>query len=489
MKTQPPPRPLDMLDPRMRPLCDAYLAAARIPGASVAAVRDDTAYHYAYGVKSVLTGEPVGASTSFNIGSCSKAFVSATIASLAAEGLVGWDDRVSDIVPEFQLYDPEVTRLLTLRDLCSNRLGLPRAGLIEFGLLPETTAEYTFANLRHTPPLHPFRDRFTYVNGGHAAAAVAAGRVTGKGFLPTLRERILDPLGMTGTSGGTAARAELSDLAAWHCVNDGEVVPIDTVFADHYLGSGGMCVSGADALQWLRLHLNGGSVDGVRVVPADALAETHAPHSIGRPGQEFSSLFYPGARMGAYALGWAASDFEGRRLVCHSGGDFGIQAMTVLLPDDGIGLAVYANARSSLGSLHAIFALAGLLIGLPPRDWKTYFDTHPAPPPKQTAGEPAEPPGDLSAYAGTYVHPADGPLIVERAGDGLSARFALGYRMDMTLRPEGGHRFAMAPVHPEWHGLFTAEPNSLTFALDAAGAAVSAEWRAGPKSRLFARSP
>ena len=60
------PRDLDLLDPRLKPLCDAVLARSRIVGASVAVVADDVAYHYAYGSKSVETGEPVTADTSFN---------------------------------------------------------------------------------------------------------------------------------------------------------------------------------------------------------------------------------------------------------------------------------------------------------------------------------------------------------------------------------------------------------------------------------------
>ena len=51
-------------------------------------VRDDKGYHCAYGVKSIVTREPVTAGTAFHIASCSKAFVSAAVASLVADGLV-----------------------------------------------------------------------------------------------------------------------------------------------------------------------------------------------------------------------------------------------------------------------------------------------------------------------------------------------------------------------------------------------------------------
>jgi CubicO group peptidase (beta-lactamase class C family) len=100
----PLPASLDLLDPRLRPICDAYLAVGKVPGASIAVVVGDRGYHYGYGVKSISTREPVTAQTSFNIGSCSKAFTSATVASLVADGLVSWDDPITKYVPEFQLY-------------------------------------------------------------------------------------------------------------------------------------------------------------------------------------------------------------------------------------------------------------------------------------------------------------------------------------------------------------------------------------------------
>ena len=106
---RPSPAPLgglDVLDARLRPLCKAVLQAAGVPGASITIVAGDRGYHHAYGVKSLRTGAPVTAATGFNIASCTKAFVSATVAALVAEGRVAWNDPVAQHVPELQLYDP-----------------------------------------------------------------------------------------------------------------------------------------------------------------------------------------------------------------------------------------------------------------------------------------------------------------------------------------------------------------------------------------------
>ena len=445
----PPPAPLDLLDPRLRALCDAYLGHARVPGASVAVVAADQRYHHAHGVRSIGHPDPVTPSTGFNIGSCSKAFVSATLASLVADGLANWDDPLGRWVPEFQLHDPAVTAQVSLRDVCANRLGLPRIGLTEYGFLPEVPVQRIFSGLRHTAPIHPLRDRFTYVNAGHTAAAVAVGRITGQGFLPTLHQRVLQPLGMTGTSGGAATRDALADQAGWH-VRDGDaVLAMPPHHTDNCLGSGGMVVSGLDALQWLRLHLNGGLVDGRQVIPKEALAETHRPQAVATPGKDIVSLFYPGARLGAYALGWAVSDLEGHPLVCHSGSDHGVTAMTLLLPRAGIGIAVYANAWTG-AVVPLAYALAASLLGLPARDWVAYFQAAGA----ATATAVATPPGPglvpalpLQAYAGVYAHPADGELCIVAGASGLSGYLRDGHAMDFTLTSCGDDGFAVQFTH------------------------------------------
>lgn len=485
MADRPAPRGLDFLDPRLKTLCEAYLQAAGTPGASIAVVAGDRSYHLAYGVKSLRSGEPMTAATAVNIGSCSKAFVSAAMASLVADKLASWDDPVSKWVPEFALFDEAVTKQVTLRDLSGNRLGIPRAGLTEFGFAPSQTAAAALQGLRHTAPVCGLRERHTYVNGGHTAVALAVGRITGQGFLPTLRERILAPLGMHGTSGGLAAQSDLPDQAGWHCVVDGRTESIDTVYSDWYLGGGGMSVSGADALQWMRLHLNGGLVDGRQVIARDALNETHTPQIVAWPGKDIISLFHPGAHMAAYGLGWAVTELEGHPLVIHSGGDFGIAAMTLLFPRSGIGIAVYGNS-SGRGTVPLPYALAACLLGLKPRDWKAYFEAAMTTPTPVAAAPSSSVSASPASHAGRYLHPADGELLIEPQGTGLKGNFLSGYRMAFTATPVGADRYVMQFESPEWRALTDADKPLLVFGVDDHGA-ITADWTVGLLTRRFTR--
>lgn len=458
--------PLEMLDPQLLGLCDAILGHAQVPGAVVAVVAEGRGYLHCHGVKSQATLEPVRPSTGFNIGSCSKAFASATLAALIGEGLADWDDPVTKWVPEFALCDPALTAQVTLRDLSGNRLGLARQGLPEYGMTPRLNPEEVIARLRHTPMAYPLRSRFTYVNAGHTACAVAAGRIGGKGFIPTLRERILTPLGMTTTSGGSATPHDLNDLAGWHVVRDGVVHEIAPVFTDMYLASGGMVVSGHDALQWLRLHLGQGTVDGVEIIAGEALAETHRPQIVAIPGRDIPSLFHPEAHMGAYALGWAVADLRGEPMVTHSGSDLGVCAQTTFFPRAGIGIAVYNNAFGGGPAPVALsFAMASTLLGLAPRDWFGHFrqfSNHPSTPP-----EPEPTDQDPAEFIGSYLHPGDGPLDISWDGVQLTGQFRDSDRFTFDLAPTGPDRFALSIAAVELAPLLWPETHFLTFVREA----------------------
>ena len=62
-----------------------------------------------------------GEQTVFNMASCTKSFTAACVALLCEEGQLHWDDPVVKHLPEFRLYDPFVTRAVTLRDLACHR--------------------------------------------------------------------------------------------------------------------------------------------------------------------------------------------------------------------------------------------------------------------------------------------------------------------------------------------------------------------------------
>ena len=125
------------------PDLDAYVTRTMktfdVPGIAVAIVKDGKiAFAKGYGVRKLGDPTPVDENTLFGIGSNTKAFTAAALATLVDQGKISWDDPVYQRLPGFQMYDPYVSHEMTIRDLLTHRSGM---GLGEGDLLfwPHTT--------------------------------------------------------------------------------------------------------------------------------------------------------------------------------------------------------------------------------------------------------------------------------------------------------------------------------------------------------------
>src|SRR5215207_1839277 len=77
-----------------------FMATTGVPGVAVAIVHQDAVVHAAgYGVREVGTREAVDADTVFQLASVSKCLAATTVAAIVGDGVVTWDDRVSDLDP------------------------------------------------------------------------------------------------------------------------------------------------------------------------------------------------------------------------------------------------------------------------------------------------------------------------------------------------------------------------------------------------------
>ena len=116
---------------------DAYVALDMktfdVPGIAIAIVKDGkVVLRKGYGVRKMGETAPVDDNTLFGIGSNTKAFTSAALASLVDAGKISWDDKVYERLKGFQMYDPYVSHEMTIRDLLTHRSGM---GLGEGDLL------------------------------------------------------------------------------------------------------------------------------------------------------------------------------------------------------------------------------------------------------------------------------------------------------------------------------------------------------------------
>lgn len=151
-------------------------------GATVAIVEDGkVTLARGYGIRRLGSPEKVGADTIFQIGSTSKAFTAAALAILVDEGKIRWDDPVIDHLPGFRMYDPWVTREITVRDLLVHRSGLGR-GQGDLLFVPATTISRaeTVRRVRFLKPATGFRASFAYDNILYIVAGELIEAVTGQ---------------------------------------------------------------------------------------------------------------------------------------------------------------------------------------------------------------------------------------------------------------------------------------------------------------------
>jgi len=120
-------------------------------GCSVIA-EGQTLFTRGFGRRSVQGNQPADDRTLFAIGSASKAFTGAAIAMLVDEGLISWDSRVLDHLRNFRLFDPYVTREMTVRDLLTHRSGLERGAFMWYksGYVVSPTLNHRGVFARHS---------------------------------------------------------------------------------------------------------------------------------------------------------------------------------------------------------------------------------------------------------------------------------------------------------------------------------------------------
>ncbi len=423
------------------------LAAWEVPGCAVAAVRGGRVeLAGGWGLRDREAGLPVTQETLFAIGSTTKAFTATTVGALVDEGLLEWDRPLRDYVPGVRLHDPIASDRLTIVDLLSHRSGLPGHDLTWVGQPGRSRAEIV-RSLRFLPLSRDLRQEFQYCNLGYLVAGHVVEALAGVPWEDFVRGRLLGPLGMRRTNLSVDEMLADDDHAAAYTRRDGVIVPVPQRPLPATAPAGAINSSAADMARWLLVQLAGGELDGKPVISPATLERQHAPHMLANLPD------LPGLTHYAYGLGWVIGRYRDRRLVWHNGGIDGFLTQCMLLPDDGIGVAVMTNTSSSGMDLVVACRVLDELLGAEPLDvfsfLKPRFDAGMAGVREAKAvrrvvsgAPPARP---LAAYAGEYEHPGYGTLAIALNGDALEPSLGT---MDLSLAHRHYETFDL-----EWHEL------------------------------------
>jgi CubicO group peptidase (beta-lactamase class C family) len=400
------------------------------PGMAIAVVKDDkVVFQKGYGTRELGKSEPVDPDTIFAIASNSKAFLTATLAILVDEKKIGWDDKVSKYLPEFQMYDPWVTSELTIRDLVTHRVGLETfSGDL---LWYETTysSDEILKRLRHLKPVSSFRSRYGYQNLMFIAAGRIVEKVSGKSWCEFVKERIHDPLGMTRT---TCSVRNLPDNAAFpHNESGGKLRVLHRGNVDGADSAASLNSSVADLSKWIRTQLGRGTFEGKQIFSRERAWEMWQPYFARQLTEQFTRD-NPGRNFSGVAMGWFTYDFIGRKIVDHSGGLDGMLSFTVLVPEENLGFVILTNGETPVFRI-MMNRMRDILLDAPERDWNAEAKAQMARNRDRGAEirkradasrvQNTRPSLELAGYAGTYSDTLYGDISVSEENGRLVMRF------------------------------------------------------------------
>jgi CubicO group peptidase (beta-lactamase class C family) len=397
-----------------------------VPGMAVVIVKgNQVLYAKGHGLRDVAQNLPMTADTLLQIGSSSKSFTAATIASLVEEGKLDWNKPVKTWLPAFKLQDSVAAERVSLLDMVSHRTGLPRHDLVWYNE-PDLTLAAITQRLQYLEPATDFRTRFEYNNIMYAAAGHVTEVVSGKSWQDTVRERVLGPLGMTRTNFNVAQSQRDGNFSLGYQKPKHGAVQIMPFSPVHQIApAGGINSSVNEMATWLQMHLNSGQFMGNQVLSSDSIDFLHTPHSLS--DDDTTAEFVPTG----YAPGWFAGFYRGHRRLEHSGIIDGFASSMVIFPDDNIGIVVLANLYMTGAHAYTSRSAADRLLHLPRVDWSARAlerlaqgDEHhmdPEPPEKRVAG--TQPSHALPDFTGSFEHPAYGAVTVQEQQGKLSFDF------------------------------------------------------------------
>jgi len=344
---------------------DGIESSNDVSGLAVAVIKDDKVLlERGIGYADAATGEHVTSTTAFRLASLSKAFATAMAAKLVEEGVIGWDTKISNVLPTFTLADVAGSQKLTVRDILSHRVGLPH-NTYDRMLEADEPYELLVTRLAEVPMACPVGDCYGYQNIAFSLIGDITYAVTGDFFYHQVEKQIFHPLGMDNATYGRDALEGTKSWARPHRrAGKGwaPFVPKEAYY--HVPPAAGVNASIRDMEQWLIAQM-GGRPD----VLSPAVVQTlHTPLVV-TDREKTSTPWRRGRLLNAqYALGWRIYDYAGQTLVFHAGAVQGYRTMIAFFPKYRFGAVMLWNCESAAPS-GLMPMLLDRYLGLPEVNW------------------------------------------------------------------------------------------------------------------------
>lgn len=315
----------------------ASLKSANAPGAAVLVVHNGKAvFHSGYGVTDLRSLRPIDFTTNFRLASFSKQFTAMCIMLLVHDDKLRYDERLTDVLPEFPAYG----KTITIRNLLNHTSGLPDYEDIMALQYPNTPDE-------KIPQIHdaevlklleqqnagrfPAGSKWQYSNSGFVVLAQIVERVSGKSFGQFLQERIFAPLMMTHTLAYEKGKNDVPNRAYGHSKEQSGWRETDQSSTSATLGDGGIYSSLDDLEKWDRALREHTLLSSAEMKPALTPVQPTGGPAMSSDGPV------------SYGFGWHLEPYQNHHRMWHDGETMGFRTTIQRFPDDGLTLIVLAN--------------------------------------------------------------------------------------------------------------------------------------------------
>lgn len=328
---------------------DDVIASQAATAVSVAVIRDgEVIWENAAGQANPFKGRAATTASVYHVWSVTKISTALAVLDLVEDGLLDLDATVADLLPWFEVEQFE-GRAMTVRDLLRHTSGLRDTVPAVFGWLrydedlPNQT-EYLRSKMPDYALLRflPGEDR-RYSNLGYMVLGAVIEAVTGKSYEDVVRERVLNPAGMTSAdfvfNRGIAPDEVLGSHPVLHVFSP--LLPFLTDMHDLVQTRGGQ-------LLWLnRLYVEATPPTGLIGSARDAalLADAAMRNDV-LLGSDTVQLLVPDADADV-PLGWFETGGQTRRWLQHRGGGPGYAAAVRVYPDENLAIAVLASGTAA----------------------------------------------------------------------------------------------------------------------------------------------
>lgn len=413
---------------------DAYINKGlkdwNLPGLAIAIVKDGkVVVMKGYGVRNIKTNEPVDENTLFMIASNTKLFTATALSQLDYDKKISLNDKISKYFPDYTLYDPNTSALVTVRDMLSHHIGT-KTFQGDFTYWNSTyTRKQIMNKMKLMKPVYGFRQIFGYCNSCFLTAGQVVEAATGKTWENEIRDSILTPLGMTNTFTSGANMANMKDAAQpYSTFFTGQLTPLPYDKLDNLAPAASLVSCVKDIAKWLTMQLDSGKFEGRQIIEWKALQKTRDVNTV---ISSRKSLYLP-SNFSGYGLGVDVTDYNGKQVFSHTGGADGFVTNTCFVPEEHLAITILTNNDNQDFFEALRYQILDAYLGVPYTDRSAFFLKYFNQEMKETIKTTTDmqvrvkgniPDLPLSAYTGTYSNELYGTISITAEKKDLSIKF------------------------------------------------------------------